>query len=102
MRELRVVCGGGAIVSLDTTNDCRAYVTTMKAMNFNEEILALPNHQFENHYILLFDLTSLQDAGENINYPELSCESIRLEFVFRSFAKKRDRNNCSGRKDVSC
>ena len=82
VRELRNVQGGRAIVSLDTTNDCRAYVTTMKAMNSNEEIPALPNHQFENHYILVFDLTSLQDAGENIHYPELSGESIRLEMFF--------------------
>ena len=85
LRELRIVRGGRAIVSLDTTNDCRAYVTTMKAMNFNEEIPALPNHQFQNHYILVFDLTSLKDAGENIHYPELSGESIRLEmFIDRS------------------
>ena len=82
LRELRIVPGGRAIVSLDTTNDCRAYVTTMKAMNFNEEIPALPNHQFQNHYILVFDLTSLQDAGENVHYPELSGESIRLEMFF--------------------
>ena len=82
LRELRIVRGGRAIVSLDTTNDCRAYVTTMKAMNFNEEIPALPNHLFQNHYILVFDLTSLQDAGENVHYPELSGESIRLEMFF--------------------
>ena len=81
-RELRIVRGGRAIVSLDTTNDCRAYVTTMKAMSFNEEIPALPNHQFQNHYILVFDLTSLQDAGENVHYPELSGESIRFEMFF--------------------
>ena len=54
----------------------------MKSMNFNEEIPALPNHQFENHYILVFDLASLQDAGENIHYPKLSGESIRLEMFF--------------------
>ena len=51
----------------------------MKAMNFNEEIPALPNHQFQNHNILVVDLTSIQDAGENIHYRELSGESIRLE-----------------------
>ena len=54
----------------------------MKAMNFNEEVLALPNNLFQNHYVLVFDLTSLQDAGENIHYPELSGESIRLEMFF--------------------
>ena len=54
----------------------------MKAMNFNEKIPALPNHQFQNQYILVSDLTSLQDAGENVHYPELSGESIRLEMFF--------------------
>ena len=54
----------------------------MKAMNFNEEIPALPNNLFQNYYVLVFDLTSLQDAGENIHYPELSGESIRLEMFF--------------------
>ena len=54
----------------------------MKAMNINEEIPALPNNLFQNHYVLVFDLTSLQDAGENIHYPELSGESIRIENFF--------------------
>ena len=82
LREQRVVRGGRAIVSVDTTNDCRAYVTTMKAMNFNEDIPALPNNLFQNHYVLVFDFTSIQDAGENFHYPELSGESIRLEMFF--------------------
>ena len=30
LRELRNVQGGRAIVPVDTTNDCRAYVTTKK------------------------------------------------------------------------
>ena len=54
----------------------------MKAVDFNEEIPALPNNLFQNHYVLVFDLTSLQDAGENIHYPKLSGESIRLEKFF--------------------
>ena len=82
LRELRTVHASKAIVSLDTTNDCRAYVTTRKAVSFKEEIPALLNHQFENHYILVFNLYSLQEAGENIHYPEHSGESIRLETLF--------------------
>ena len=54
----------------------------MKAMNFNEEIPALPNDFFTDHYVLVFDLTSLQDAGENVHYPEVSGESLRLEMFF--------------------
>ena len=49
LRELRIVRGGRAIVSVDTTNDCRAFVTTMKALKFNEEIPALPHNLFQNH-----------------------------------------------------
>ena len=60
----------------------------MRAMNFNKKIPALPNHQFENHYILVFDLTSFQDAGENIHYPELSGESIRLKMFFDRSLRK--------------
>ena len=54
----------------------------MKARTFKEEIPALPINLFQNHYVLVFDLTSLQDARENINYPELSGESIPLEIIF--------------------
>ena len=58
---------GPAIVSVDTTKDCRAYVTTMKAMISNEEIPALVNHHCQNHYVFVFHLTSLQDALEIID-----------------------------------
>ena len=54
----------------------------MKAMNFNEEIPVLPNDFLTDHYVLVFDLTSLQDAGENVHYPELSGELLRLEMFF--------------------
>ena len=32
--------------------------------------------------MLIFDLTSLQDADENVHYPERSGESLRLETFF--------------------
>ena len=44
----------------------------MKEMNLNKKIPALRNHQIQNHYVLVFDFTSLQDAGEDNHYPELS------------------------------
>ena len=78
-RELRIIRGGRAIISLDTTSPCRPYVTTMKAMQFNEGFPALPMEDFQNHYILVFELTSLQDAAEHLLYTELSGECLRLE-----------------------
>ena len=35
-----------------------------------------------NHYVLVFDLTSMQDATENCHYPELVGELLRLELNF--------------------
>ena len=86
LRELSIELsgggGGGAVVSMDTTKNCGAYVTTMRAMNFNKEIPALSNDFLTDPYVLVFDLTSLQDAGENVHYPEISGESLRLEMFF--------------------
>ena len=83
LRELRIIRGGRAIISLDTTSPCRPYVTTMKALQFNEDFPALLMEDFQNHYIVVFDLTSLQDAAEHLHYPELSGESLRLEIFFQ-------------------
>ena len=83
LRELRIIRGGRAINSLEITSPCRPYVTTMKAMQFNEAFPALTMENFQNHYVLVFDLTSLQDAAEQLHYPELSGESLRLEMFFQ-------------------
>ena len=55
----------------------------MKAMQFNQGFPALPMEAFQNHYSLVFDLTSLQDAAEQLHYPEFSGESLRLEMFFQ-------------------
>ena len=83
LRELRIIRGGRAIVSLDTSSPCRPYVTTMKAIQFNEDFPVLPMEDFQNHYILVFDLTSLHDAAEQLHYPKLSGKSLRLELFFQ-------------------
>ena len=79
--ELRSIRGGRAIVSFDSTSPGRPYVITMKAMQFNEYFLALPMEIFKTT-ILVFSLTSLQDAAEQLPYPELSGESLRFEMFF--------------------
>ena len=61
----------------------KKYVTTMKAMQFNEDFPALPMEDSQNHFILVFDLFSLQDAAEKLHYPEHSGESLRLDMFFQ-------------------
>ena len=54
----------------------------MKAMNFQDDIPSIPIDDFKDHYVLVFDLTSMQDATENCHYPELVGEPLRLQLNF--------------------
>ena len=74
--------GGQPIVDFDTADNYRLYVTTMKAMNFQDDIPSIPIDDFKDHYVLVFDLISMPDATENCHYPELVGEPLRLELNF--------------------
>ena len=54
----------------------------MRAMNFQDDIPSIPIDDFEDHYVLVFDLTSMQHATENCHYPKLVGEPLRLELNF--------------------
>ena len=82
LRQIRILRGGQPIVDFDTADNCRLYVTTMKAMNFQDDIASIPMDDFKDHYVLVFDLTSMQDATENCQYLELVGEPLTLELNF--------------------
>ena len=84
LRQIRILRGGQPIVDYDTSDNCRLYVTTMKAMNFQDDIPSIPIDNFQDHYVLVFDLTSMQDATEHCHYPELVREPLRLELNFNT------------------
>ena len=82
LRQIRILRRRQPIVDFDTADNCRLYVTTMKAMNFQDDISSIPIDDFKDHYVLVFDLTSMQGATENCHYPELVGEPLRLELNF--------------------
>ena len=51
-------------------------------MNFQGDIPSIPIDNSKDHYLLVFDLTSMQDATENCHYPELIGKPMRLELNF--------------------
>ena len=51
-------------------------------MELSGSIPSIPIEDFKNHFVLMFDLTSLQDGTANCHYPELVGESLRLELDF--------------------
>ena len=82
LRQTRTTRGGQPFVDFDGADDCRLYVTTMESMNFHDDIPSIPIDNFKDHFVLVFDLTSMQDATENCHYPELVGEPLRLELNF--------------------
>ena len=84
LRQIRILRGGHPIVDYDISDKCRLCVTTMKAMNFQDDIPSIPIDNFQDHYVLVFDLTSMQDATKHCHYPELVGEPLRLYLNFNT------------------
>ena len=82
LTQIKIFRGGQPIVDFDAADNCHLYVTKKKAMNFQDDIPSIPIDNFKDHYIPVFDLTSMQDATENCHYPELVGEALRLELNF--------------------
>ena len=79
LRQNRILRGGQPILDFDAADNCRLHVTTMKAMNFQDDIPSIPIDNFKDHFVPVFDLTSMQDANEKSHYSELVGEPLRLE-----------------------
>ena len=59
LRQIRILSGGQPNVDFDTADNCSLYVTTIKAMNFQDDIPSILTDDFRDHYVLVFDLTSM-------------------------------------------
>ena len=64
LRQIRILRRGQPIVDFDDVDNCRLYVTTVKALNFQDDIPSIPIDTFKDHCVLVFDLTLMQDATE--------------------------------------
>ena len=84
LRVIKILRGGQPIVHHHTTDNCRLYVTTMKALNFQDDIPSIPVDNFKDQYVLVLALTSMQNATEHCHYPELIQEPLGLELNFSS------------------
>ena len=56
-------------------------------MKFQDDIPSIPIDDFKDHYVLVFDLISMQDATESCHYLELVGEPLRLELLLFTLLK---------------
>ena len=82
LRQIRILGGGQPIVDFDAGDNCLLYVTTMKAMKFQGDIPSIPINNSKDHYVLMFEMTSMQDATQKCHYPEVVGEPLGLELNF--------------------
>ena len=82
VRQIRNLRGVQPIVDFGAADNCCLYVTKMKAMNFQDDIPSILIDKFKNHYVLMFDVTTMQDTTDNCHYPELGGEPLSLELNF--------------------
>ena len=70
--------------TLDTSNNVRLYCDTITALGFTKSRNRLRLEEFEdNHFILVFNLTSTEEAIKNLTlFPELSSSSLTLKVYF--------------------
>ena len=82
LRQIIKLRSGELIVEFDVVYNCSVYVTTMKAMSFQDDNPSLPFDNFKNHYLLVFDLTSMQDGTEKCHSIKLVGVPLRRELNF--------------------
>ena len=61
----RILRGGQTIGDIDAADNSCSNVTTLEAKSFQDDIPSLHIDNFTVHYVLVFDLTSRQDATES-------------------------------------
>ena len=67
---------------LQTENDKKLYLNSLEALAFGQHGHGVPYNDYANHYILVFDLTSTQQASHDYLYPELTNGSISISLRF--------------------
>ena len=82
LKQIGILRGGHPIVYFDAADICLLYVTTMKAIHFQDDIPSIPIDNFKDHHVLVFDLTSMQHATEKCHYPDFVGEPLRMELNF--------------------
>ena len=99
LRQNGITRGSQPIVDFDGAYNCRLNVTTKKGMNFQNDVPSIPIVDFKDHYVLMFDLTSMQETTESCHYPKFNGESLRLKLNF-IFSLQHLAKRCVGRPNV--
>ena len=67
---------------ISTTDNKRLYDNSMAALAYVENGHGISLSDFPNHYIMVFDLTSTQEATHDFIHPKITNSSLSIEIKF--------------------
>ena len=67
---------------LESENDKKIYLNSLEALAFEQHGHGIPFADYSNHYLMVFDLTSTQQASHDYLHPELTNASISISLRF--------------------
>ena len=100
LREIIIYRNGFPVAGtpINTEDDKRIYFNSMGALAYVENGHGIPLAEFPNHYIMVFDLTSTQEATHDFIHPELTNSSITVELKFQKDLDSNIEVICLGEK----
>lgn len=84
LREIKIVRGNQVVYHVNYNNNSRAYITTMEALKYNDDGPAVAYDDYDNHFVNVCDLTSMQEANVQMYYPDVVASSLRIELYFNA------------------
>ena len=84
LREITVFRNGFPLAGtpMSTVDNKRLYYNSMCALAYAENGHGITLSEFSNHFLMVFDLTSTQEATHDFIHPELTNSSISMELKF--------------------
>ena len=86
IERIEIIRGSGLPIAgtpIDTENNVRIYHNTLKALGFKNGGNKISLEDFDNKFIVSFDLTSSQEASKSLTlFPDLTGAPITLKLFF--------------------
>lgn len=67
---------------LNTEHNGHVYFNSLGALAFGKSSHGIPQAEFSNHFVMVFDLTSTLEASHEFIHPELTNSSISIDLSF--------------------
>ena len=83
---------------MSTTDNKRLYYNSMSALAYVENGQGIPLREFANHYIMVFDLSSTQEATHDFIHPKLTNSLLSVELKFDAVLAHNVKNFFLGEK----